>query len=257
MKKLVFLSVWLAALGAFAQLGGLLKNIDSIKKATGSSKKVLQGVAGVSLEDEQKLGGAVAVEIVGHYGGIVRDEAITKRVNLIGKVLAFNSARPELTYRFGVLNSDSVNAFSAPGGYIFITRGLYDLLENDDELAGALAHEITHITERHALNVIRRQDFVEGGLGLGGQFGGNAGQQAQAVYSSSVGKIATTLFQTGFSQPQEYTADKKGSQLAATVGYAPAGLKNCLEALQKHGSSGKTPMFPTHPPLKERIARLE
>ena len=197
------------------------------------------------------------MEIVARYGGLVRDEAITKRVNLIGKSLAYYSARPELTYRFGVLNSDTVNAFSAPGGYIFITRGLYDLLENDDELAGALAHEITHITERHALNIIRRQDFVEGGIGLGGQFGGTGGKQAEAVYSSGVGKIATTLFQTGFSQTQEFTADKKGSQLAATVGYAPGGLKNCLEALQKNGSKTRAAMFPTHPPLKDRIARLE
>ncbi|MEI9960639.1 MAG: M48 family metalloprotease [Limisphaerales bacterium] len=257
MKKYIFIGMGLlAAFVTFAFDFNSL-NPDKISKVVGNSKKAAQGITGISLKEEQSIGGSVAVEIVAHYGGLVRDEAMTKRVNFIGKSLAYYSARPELTYRFGILNSDTVNAFSAPGGYIFITRGLYNLMENDDELAGALAHEIAHVTERHALNIIRRQDLVEGGVGLAGQFGGNAGKQAEMAYSSNIGKIANTILQTGFSQPQEYAADQKGSQLATTVGYAPDGLKNCLEALQKRGSSGGTTIFPTHPPLKERIAKLE
>lgn len=257
MKKIVFLIVWLVALGAFADLGGFLKSVDSITKGAGNVKKVGQGFTGISLKDEQAIGGAVAVEIVANYGGIVRDEAITKRVNLIGKSLAYYSARPELTYRFGVLNSDTINAFSAPGGYIFITRGLYDTLENDDELAGALAHEISHITERHALKIIEGQQRREGVVGLAGQLGDSDVKQVVAVLKSNVGQITTKLFTTGYDRGQEYDADRIGSQLAATVGYAPDGLKQCLEELQKKQSSSKVTIFATHPPLKERIARLK
>src|SRR6266850_2078822 len=116
MKKITFLIVWLVAVGAIAgfNLGGL-----DITKALKDTGKVLHGVSGIGLQEEVTIGNSVAVEIVSKYGGLVRDEAITRRVNLVGKSVANYCDRTELTYRFGILNSTTVNAFSAPGGDIF------------------------------------------------------------------------------------------------------------------------------------------
>mgnify|MGYP006203657845 CR=1 FL=1 len=118
------------------------------------------------------------VEIVGRYGGLVRDEAITQRVMLVGRSLARYSDRPGLDWRFGVLDSPTVNAFSAPDGYVFITRGLYDLAENDDVLAAILSHEIAHITGRHALKIVARGEFLSGATSLAAARSGDRIEQA-------------------------------------------------------------------------------
>ena len=135
------------ASSAFAlDLGGLSKalgNADKLKKGldtANDASKVMKGLAGIGPEEERLIGDSVSLEIVGKYGGLVRDEATMRRVNLVGRALARYSDRPGLEWRFGVLDSDTVNAFSAPDGYVFITRGLYALAETDDILAAILGN---------------------------------------------------------------------------------------------------------------------
>jgi predicted Zn-dependent protease len=252
----------LAAFDAFAQFGFLRPNPanqgNGIQpfKMLGDLGKTLKGASGIGLQEELTIGHSVAVQIVSKYGGLVREEDITRRVNLIGKSLAYYSDRPELTYRFGVLNSASVNAFSAPGGYIFITRGLYDMAQNDDQLAGVLAHEITHVTRKHALKIIERGEFFSGIAGLASDAGTAAGKPDLTRYSQGVDQITKTLFEKGFDPQTEYDADQGAFNLASMVGYAPDGLEQCLRTLQSQEAPGVT-VFPTHPPLKKRIERLE
>jgi len=219
--------------------------------------KVAHGaVTGVGPKEEQTIGESVAVEIINKYGGLVRDEAITRRVNLVGKSLASYCDRQDLNFRFGVLNSTSVNAFSAPGGTVFITKGLYDQIQNDDQLAGVLAHEIAHVTKRHAISIIDRDETLSGAAGVASDVGG-AGNQADVVkIAKGAGKVSTTLMDRGFDPAKEYDADKAGAQLAAMVGYAPDGLEQCLKNLQLHQTGGTT-FFPTHPPLDKRIQKLD
>ena len=151
-----------------------------------------KGASGISLQDELKIGGAVAVDIVARNGGLLRDETITHRVAIIGKSLSYYCARPELNFRFGVLNSDRINAYSAPGGYVFITRGLYDALPDDQQLAAVLAHEISHITKRHALKVISRGQFMKGLFEAGGSISN------LAAFDGGVNAITDSLFTKGF-----------------------------------------------------------
>ena len=135
-------------------------NFDPLKiaKDVGS---VVKGTAGIGLKEENSIGGAVAIEIVARFGGVWKDAAATRRVNLIGKSLTRYCDRQELDFKFGILNSNTINAFSAPGGYVFITKGLYDLVgDNDDQPAGVLGYEITHVTQRHALKIIERGDLL-------------------------------------------------------------------------------------------------
>ena len=256
-RILVFLTVALFGAGpACAQfgLGGLAgKVLDSANDL----KKVVKGAAGIGPEEEKIIGDSVALEIVSKYGALVRDPVITQRVNLVGRALARYSERPELNWRFAVMDSETINAFSAPDGYVFITRGLYRLLKTDDALAGVLGHEIAHITGRHALKIVARGEFLTGATNLAAANNskvGNINSQLEK-FDTGIGDITKTLFEKGFDADTEYEADRTGHNLAKLTGYAPGGLRGVLAELQQRGGDPKK-TFSTHPPLKERIQRL-
>jgi predicted Zn-dependent protease len=240
---------------------GLDKAKETADKVAGKAKdvaKVAKGVAGIGPEEERLIGESVALEIVGKYGGLVRDEAIARRVNLVGQALAYYSSRPVLNWKFAVLDSPTVNGFSAPSGFVFITRGLYELAgESDDALAAILAHEIAHITERHALKIIERGEFVAGATTLAVQHSSDAAEaQAQlAKFDTGIADILKTLLEQGFDPPTEFAADRVGRQLAVTIGYAPGGLRAVLTQLQQRKGDPKD-VFSTHPPLADRIKNL-
>lgn len=231
----------------------LTKGLTTLKDAG----KLAKGVAGIGPEEESVIGESVALEIIARYGGLVRDEAVTARVNLIGRALATYSARPQLSWRFGVLNSDTINAFSAPDGYVFISRALYDLCPTDDLLAAVLGHEIAHITGRHALAIVARGEFLSG---LSSQLAMRSSDFRQTEsqlkqFDLGVEKVVSTLFEKGFDPKTEFAADKEGRDLAALCGYAPGGLRAVLVMLSARGGDPKK-LFSSHPPLKDRIARL-
>jgi predicted Zn-dependent protease len=212
--------------------------------------EMVQGASGISLKDELKIGGAVAVDIVARNGGIDHDPAMTQRVIMIGKSLSYYCSRPELNFRFAVLNSDHINAYSAPGGYVFITRGLYNALPDDQQLAAVLAHEISHVTKRHALKVISRGEFMKGLFDASGSVS-NVG-----VFDQGVSSITDSLFTKGFDPASEFEADREGRSLATKVGYQHDALLDFLKDLYKTEGDSKA-AFPTHPPLSHRIERLE
>ena len=180
------------------------------------------------------------------------------RVNLVGKTLAGFSDRPDITWRFGVLNSDTINAFSAPSGYVFITRGLYALATDDDQLAGILGHEIAHITQRHALKIVARGEFLAGASSIAARQNNDvANLEAQLQqYDVGIAKIMDTLAKTGFDPKSEFEADRIGRDLAATSGYARDGLRRVLQRLQQDSPGQSKQVFSTHPPLAARITRL-
>jgi predicted Zn-dependent protease len=244
----------------FAQFDFLKTAVDSaigstgapvdVERVTSGATKITKGATGIGIKEELQIGGAVAVEIVSRYGGIWKNVEATMRVNLIGKTVASFSDRPDLNYRFGILDSDTVNGFSAPGGYVFITRGAYQAATSDDQLAGVLAHEVTHIARRHALRIISRNELISGladaASGASADF---------ATYDVGIDKISNTLFKFGFDPDTEYEADYIGKQTASIAGYQPDGLKTFLQNLQySNGGSGKA--FNTHPDLNDRIEEL-
>ena len=245
----------LAAPAAHAQFnfGDLGKALDKGK----SVAKMAKGAAGIGPEEEKVIGESVALEIIGKYGGLVRDPATLQRVNLVGRTVARYSSRPDLNWRFGVLNSETINAFSAPDGYVFITKALYDLAPTDDLLAGILGHEITHIAERHALKIVARGEFLSGATSRAAQSSSDVRQVDAQLrqFDAGVGKIVSTLFEQGFDPPTEFAADQGGRALAATTGYAPGGLRTVLNDLQARGGNAQ-PVFSTHPPLKDRVQHL-
>lgn len=231
-----------------AQFG--LDNFDPGKVVQGAVK-VAKGASGIGINEEMSIGGSVAVEIAALNGGIWKDEEATLRLNLIGKSLSRYSDRPGLTYRFALLNSETINGYSAPGGYIFITKGAYLAAENDDQLAGILAHEIAHVTRRHALKIISRSELI---AGLSEVASGSGNEYAQ--YDIGVDKISNTLLKTGYDPASEFDADRTGRELAANTGFDRNGLRDFLLKLQSSTTAPGT-IFSTHPPLEERITRLK
>jgi predicted Zn-dependent protease len=234
---------------------------DTAQKVTDTAKeagKIAKGVFGIGPDEERLIGESVALEIIGRYGGLWRDEAATRRINLLGQALAYYSTRPALNWKFAVLDSPSINGFSAPGGFVFLTRGLYDKVEaSDDTLAAVLAHEIAHVTERHALKIIARGEFVSGTTTLAVKHSSDAAllQSELRQFDTGIADLMKTIFEKGFDPKTEFSADKVGRALAVTVGFAPGALREVLVGLQQSKSDPKV-TYSTHPPLADRIKNL-
>ena len=143
------LAVLAFATPASAQLGSLLKKgMDQFED--------LQ----ITDSEERAVGAQVSGKLRARFG-VVQDPAVHKYVTLVGSVLAATSSRASLPWTFIVLDTDGVNAFAGPGGYIHITRGALALLQNEAELAGVLGHEITHVTARHTIRAIQKAKLVQ------------------------------------------------------------------------------------------------
>jgi Zn-dependent protease with chaperone function len=199
--------------------------------------------------EEQELGAAVSERIRERYG-VVQDPAIHRYVSLVGTALAQSSARPNLAWKFIVLDTDGVNALAAPGGYIHITRGALSLLKSEAELAGVLGHELVHVTEKHTVRAIQKGKLVQ--MGADETLKGNP-----ELFSRLVEK-ATDVVMAGFGRGEELEADSKGIMLANRVGYAPGGLAAFLTTISERnkGSDEKQGLFASHPQMQERLDKL-
>jgi predicted Zn-dependent protease len=232
---------------ALAQLGGL----SGIAKKAGTVKKVAD--AKVTEAEEHQIGQEVSDKVVETFG-VFQDANVTKYVTLVGAVLAQASPRPNLDWQFVVLDTEGVNAFAAPGGFIHITKGLLGLMKNEAELAGVLAHEITHVTEKHTVNSIRNGNLISAGTDEISASGG----MAQSLITKFAEKAYSDILNNKFSRNDENEADEKGVQLANKVGYAPSGLTSALNRLVERNQSVSEPngLFASHPQMKDRLANI-
>jgi predicted Zn-dependent protease len=228
-------------------------NLSKIKKA----KKGLELVSGaahkINEEEEYHIGRAVAANILGQYP-LWKNDALTRYVNLVGGALVLRSQRPVTYggYHFALLDSGEANAFSAPGGIIFLTRGIVEMAADEDELAAILAHEIQHIVARDPLKAIRSQRLKAlGSFGAGEALGSSGG--ALGVFQDSVMDISGTLLQKGYSRSQEKSADLGALELLAVTGYDPGALGDMLEKIRAVEKK-KLKAFSAHPSAAKRIA---
>ncbi|MEW6322618.1 MAG: M48 family metalloprotease [Acidobacteriota bacterium] len=242
----------LAVLGFFswpaAAEGG---QIAQVGQAVGAAKKAQQlRELQMTAEEEQQLGQAVSQRIRERYG-VVQNQAVHRYVGLVGGVLAQASEAPGLPWTFIVLDTDAVNAFAAPGGYVHITRGALALMQDEAELAGVLGHEIVHITEKHTVRSIQKSKAVQ--MGAEETLSGNA-----ALFERAVTATYDNIVERGFGRGEEHESDDKGVVLANAVGYAPQGLGRFLTRLQERNkaSTERRGLFASHPEMKERLDRL-
>ena len=243
MKRLVIAVAIVCWAGpAWAQLGQLQKGLDQAKK--------LQGLK-VTEQEEQEIGADVSQRLRLRYG-VVQDPAVTRYVTLVGTVIAQAGSRPDLPWRFIVLDTDAVNAFAAPGGYVHITRGALGLIKDEAELAGVLGHEIAHVTEKHTIKAIQKSNAVK--LATNETLSGN-----KALLKQVADRTYASILENAFDRDDEMDADKVGVAAANKVGYAPIGLADFLQRLadRNAGVTTKRGLFASHPDIEARIARIK
>jgi predicted Zn-dependent protease len=212
----------------------------------------------ISESQELKLGGREAEKIEQEMG-LVPDEEVTRYLNVLGRRLADESPRANLDYRFYLVDMGEPNAFTLPGGHIYVSRGLLALANSEDELAGVVGHEIGHVAGRHSVQTISKQGPFAAVFGIAS---GLAGLVSPLVGSliGGVGELTQSVIFSPYSRGQENEADRVGQEIAARAGWDPAGLAALLTSLdreaQLHQSDkGKPHFFDTHPPTPDRIKK--
>lgn len=209
-------------------------------------------------EEEYYIGRAVAATILSRYDAL-RDDDLNLYVNRVGRAVAAASSRPEIYngYHFLVLDTDEVNAFAAPGGFIFITRGMLSLADDEEALAAVLAHEVGHVAGRHGLAAIKKSRLVEAFAVLGREVGSAWDRkeltELTGYFDGAVGDIMKALIENGYSRGQEEEADRSAVRFASAIGYDPEGLDRFLVKMDDTApTSGKPGMLRTHPSADDR-----
>jgi len=203
---------------------------------------------------EIQFGKKVAAKVLGRET-LYENEQLTRYINLIGKTLALHSKRNELEFHFAVLDKPIPNAYSTPGGYIFITKGAIDAANNEAELAAVLAHEIAHITERHIVRQLRILGSEKAHIAGLVRFLGASGNTAQVALTQSVDKAVSLLFETGYNVEDELDADAVAMILLAETGYDPLSLKHYLHRLAQQ-TKDTDQQHQTHPSNTQRFTQL-
>lgn len=245
-------TVFMITLLFFASLPSLAFELD-FGKILETTKKLKQ-LKPVSDKSEQKIGADVAANILG-ASPLVDDTALQKYVNEVGMWVALHSDKPNLPWRFGVLDTSSINAFSAPGGYIFVTRGLLMAMSNEAELAGVLAHEVSHVTQKHVIKT-RRTGALVGLLADAHNDSGDNSGESETM--KKVVSASTEVYTRGLDKRDEYESDRMGMVIAARAGYDPFGLPTILQSLSviNPKDSAVALMFKTHPDPEKRLDKV-
>ncbi len=256
----------LAAL-ALCLLPGCRMTMDDFSKAFSLAEKhadkLGKATEEFTPEQEYYLGRAVAAQIIQKYPATKDDKANTY-LNQVGQALALCSKQPYTYggYHFLLLDSGEVNAFAAPDGLIFVTKGMLGLISGESELAAVLAHEIAHVQNKDAVRAIAASRLTEAAILLGrdaaGRYGSVAPQpQLLALFTGSVDDIVAALISRGYSRDQEYAADAGAKEILAMAGYSPHALGSVLEALKKRVPAGSSGFGSTHPSPADRLGALK
>jgi predicted Zn-dependent protease len=207
----------------------------------------------VSESQEIQIGRDVAVQAERQFG-LVEDEALQAYVHRLGTQLALASERPELPWTFRVVDDPTPNAFAAPGGFIFITRGLLGLLRNEAELVSILGHEIGHVTARHSVAMMSRAQLAQLGLGIGSMISPTVAQFGELAAGG------LQLLFLSYSRDAERQADDLGYRYALEQGYDVHEMVNVFAALQQSAEmAGQSPVpswLASHPYPEDRIKRI-
>ncbi len=242
-----------AVSGMLGSLGGEMSSMFSA-----ATKVAPKGEDELAAE-ELALGPEIAGRILGARP--LWDEALAQwRVNLVGQWVASQTSRPQLPWTFGVIDTPEVNAFAAPGGYILVTRGLYELLSSDSELAAVLGHEISHCVQRDHYNVIRKQELATAGKdralrGVDAGYDSVAGTYARR-YAEQHG---AAIMLSALDREAEYRADEGAQVYLARAGLNPLALYSVLQKFLALGrdSPSLAQLYKTHPPFDARIDRID
>lgn len=223
------------------KVGSLVKNVGEATREIGEPEEI-------------RIGAELASTLLG-AAPLKNDASEQRYVNLVGRYLAAQTERPDLPWRFGVIDNANINAFAAPGGYVFVTSGLMQQIKSEAELAGVLAHEIAHVLKKHHLKAVQKA----AGTGALADVAALAAKDDQRDKLDKIFNVGRELYMRGLDKDDEFEADRMGVVIAARAGYDPFGLPAVMQTLEtlnpKDGSLSL--LFKTHPLPGARIDALE
>lgn len=245
-------------LGADSSMGQRLQNVDFAKVGKGVTA-LRKGVEEISESEEYYIGRAVSAQILAKYKPW-RDEGANAYAQKVLQAVAMASDRPNTFkgWHVQLLDSAEINAFAAPGGFIFVTKGMAKLAKSEDELAGVLAHEVAHVAKKHGLKTIQTSRLTSAFTILGAEaaksYTPQQITQLTSAFEGAVEDVVNKLVVNGYSRDKEYEADRFGAAYAKAANYDPGALKSFLERLGKDDHGGG--MLKTHPPADKRVGEL-
>jgi predicted Zn-dependent protease len=225
--------------------------------AAGIAAMALAGCSSISQQEEVQMG-AQASQQVNAQLPMLNDATVNSYVNSLGRSIASTTSRADLSWQFGVVNTEVINAFALPGGYIYVNRGVLSRASNEGELAGVLAHEIEHVVQRHSVKQMEQAQGANIGVALACSLTNVcANQAAQAAI-----QVGGTAVFAKFSRGDEVQADEGGFNNVVRTGINPRGMltffqKLLAEEQQSGGSSAASSWFADHPGTQDRIADIQ
>ncbi len=246
---------------SLGQSVGLLTESQA-ESITKTSKAVERSFEDFTPEQEYYIGRTVGAVITNKYKPY-HNERANAYINLLGQTLAEASDMPVTFngYHFLILDSNEINALSAPGGFIFITRGLLRCCRNEDAVAAVLAHEIGHVEFKHGLQAIKKSRITSALLTIGTEsaktFGGKDLANLTKTFEGSITDITSTMINNGYSRSFERQADVGAVTILKRVGYDPDGLVDMLKEMEKRLKPGGPDFAKTHPSPESRIADIQ
>lgn len=236
------------------------KDRQSIVQASQAAEATF---ADITEEQEYYIGRGVAALVLSRYPVLDKAE-LTRYLNVLGQTVVFASSRPETYagYHFLVLDTEEVNAMAAPGGFIFISKGLLRRCRNEEMLASILAHEVGHVCAKHGLQSIKKSRLIDAfrliGQEAASRYGSEELAQLTTVFNESLGDIVSTLIERGYDRKFEVEADEMAVKFASSIGYAPQGLQDFLKTMVDDSSSmSDKGWFKTHPSPEERLDKAQ
>jgi beta-barrel assembly-enhancing protease len=227
--------------------------VDKIKQAAQQAVKADNGiplVGDLSDADEQALGRETAGRLLA-ANPLVKNDSVQRYVNFVGMYVAHQSSRPGLAWTFGVIESDDINAFAMPGGYIVLTSGMYKTLQNEAELAAVLGHEIAHVNLRHHVRLMQKERLIAQGRDF--LVGKTKVDALKALAGPGAEICARSLDKNA-----EFESDRIGLEYAARAGYDPFAYLDVLDRMGVSNQSDRLSLlYKTHPHPRDRLAALE
>ena len=232
---------------------------ESIRQTAQAVEKSFQDI---TPEQEYYIGRTVGAVIVSQYRPYP-EPRVNEYLNVLGRTLSLFSDRPETFggYHFLALDTGEINAFAAPGGDIYVSRGLLRCAASEDEVAAILAHEIGHVVGKHGLQAIKKSRLTTALTSAALTAGSLAAPEETAklsqAFGDSIKDITSTLINNGYSRELEAQADQLAVGILGRAGYDPAALVRVLETMSGRVTSGGPGFGKIHPDPRDRIQAVQ
>jgi predicted Zn-dependent protease len=248
----------MATQSVVARAGMLRVPLMVMALTAAATSGTLAAIQLISVEDEVRIGQEAQKEVRSQVPEL-SDAATRDYVQALGRSLAPHADGPEYPYSFTVANQRDLNAFALPGGPVWVNRGVLEAATTEAQVAGVIAHEISHISKRHAADQLTKATVANGLLGLLGAVLGDEGGTG-AMATRAVAGLAANGFMLKFSRDDEREADEEGLRIMQRAGYDPRGMVEFMSLLveQQQRNPGAVERFlSSHPAPAERVQDIQ